>query len=109
MADTIGALVARSRLWAIVVPLPGLWAQIPAGVGPSAESFLATLKRELINRRDYHSRDQARLSIRWWIEARYNPCRLHSTIGHQPLNEREDSHYHHTATQNKVSGPRGNS
>ena len=63
----------------------------------AAESFLGTVHKELVNRADYHNRHQARLSIRWWIEARYNPRRLHSTIGHQPPNEWEDNYYHHTA------------
>jgi transposase InsO family protein len=63
----------------------------------AAESFLGTLKKELVNRADYRNRRQARLSIRWWIEAWYNPRRLHSTIGQQPPNEWEDNYYHHTA------------
>ncbi len=63
----------------------------------AAESFLGTLKKELVNRADYRSRRQARLSIRYWIEAWYNPRRLHSTIGQQPPNEWEDNYYHHTA------------
>ena len=63
----------------------------------AAESFLGTLKKELVHRADYHNRHQARLSIRWWIEAWYNPHRLHSTIGQQPPNEWEDNYYHHTA------------
>ena len=62
----------------------------------AAESFLGTLHKELVNRADYRSRHQARLSIRWWIEAWYNPRRLHSTIGQQPPNEWEDNYYHHT-------------
>ena len=63
----------------------------------AAESFLGTLKKELVNRTHYQNRHQARLSIRWWIEAWYNPRRLHSTIGQQPPNEWEDNYYHHTA------------
>ena len=35
----------------------------------AAESFLGTLKKELVNRNDY----QVRLSIRYWIEAWYKP------------------------------------
>lgn len=64
----------------------------------AAESFLGTLKKkELVNRTHYQTRHQTRLSIRWWIEAWYNPRRLHSTIGQQPPNKRENNHYHHTA------------
>jgi len=57
----------------------------------AAESFVGTLKKELVNRADYHNRHQARRSIRYWIEAWYNPRRLHSTIGHQPPNECADN------------------
>ena len=39
----------------------------------AAESFLGTLKKELVNRNNYKNRYQARLSIRYWIEAWYNP------------------------------------
>ena len=60
----------------------GVW-----GDNAAAEYFLGTLKKELVNRADYRTRHQARLSIRSWIEAWYNPRRLHSTIGHQPPNE----------------------
>ena len=70
----------------------GVW-----GDNAAAESFLGTLKKELVNRQNYRSRHHARLSIRWWIEAWYNPRRLHSTIGQQPPNEWEDNYYHHTA------------
>ena len=58
----------------------------------AAESFLGALKKELVNRNDYQNRHQARLSIRYWIEAWYNPRRLHSTIGQQPPNEWEDNY-----------------
>ena len=83
--------------------LSGLWH--PAVGGPdrgvgdnaAAEYFLGTLKKELVNRADYQSRHQARLSIRYWIEAWQNPSRLHSTIGHRPPNEGEDNKFHHTA------------
>ena len=50
----------------------------------AAESFLGTLKTELVNRNNYRTRHHARLSSRYWIEAWYNPRRLHSTIGQQP-------------------------
>ena len=66
-----------------------------AAAPPSRSSEPSTEK--LVNRTDYHNRHQARLSIRWWIEAWYNPRRLHSTIGQQPPNEWEDNYYHHTA------------
>ena len=42
----------------------GVW-----GDNAAAESFLGTLKKELINRNNYRSRHHARLSIRYWIQA----------------------------------------
>ena len=62
------------------------------GTTQPPNSFLGTLKKELVNRADYQSRHQARLSIRYWIQAWYNPRRLHSTIGQQPPNEWEDNY-----------------
>ena len=60
-----------------------------------AESFLATLKKELVYRRVFKTRAEARLAIRHWIEAWYNRRRLHSALGYQTPIEWED-HYRHT-------------
>jgi transposase InsO family protein len=60
-----------------------------------AESFLATLKKELVHRRTFKTRAEARLAIRHWIEAWYNRRRLHSALGYQTPIEWED-HYRHT-------------
>ena len=60
-----------------------------------AESFLATLKKELVHRRVFTTRAEARLAIRHWIEAWYNRRRLHSKLGYQSPIEWED-HYRHT-------------
>ena len=60
-----------------------------------AESFLATLKKELVHRRVFKTRAEARLAIRHWIEAWYNRRRLHSRLGYQSPIEWED-HYRHT-------------
>ncbi len=56
-----------------------------------AESFFATLKVEHVDRLDYRTRAQARMSIFAWIH-RYNTSRLHSTIGHVPPLEWEHLH-----------------
>ena len=45
-----------------------------------AESFWATLKRELVSRYRFASRGEARRAIVWWI-THYNVRRRHSTIG----------------------------
>jgi len=60
-----------------------------------AESFLATLKKELVHRRVFTTRAEARLAIRHWIEAWYNRRRLHSRLRYQSPIEWED-HYRHT-------------
>ena len=61
----------------------------------TAESFLATLKKELVHRRVFKTRAEARLAIRHWIEAWYNRRRLHSRLGYQSPIDWED-HYRHT-------------
>ena len=45
-----------------------------------AESFWATLKRELISRYRFASRAEARRAIIFWIN-RYNAARMHSSLG----------------------------
>lgn len=45
-----------------------------------AESFFSTLTWELIRRRDWTTRRQARRDIARWITDRYNTRRLHSTL-----------------------------
>ncbi len=46
-----------------------------------AESFFATLKKDLINRRSWPEKNEARSAIFEWIEVFYNRIRLHTTIG----------------------------
>lgn len=48
-----------------------------------AESFFATLECELINRRSWRNRIEARLAVFNWIETWYNPCRRHSALGYE--------------------------
>ena len=47
-----------------------------------AESFFATLKKELTHHESYATREQARRSLFEYIEAFYNRRRLHSTLGY---------------------------
>ena len=47
----------------------------------AVESFMATIKKELIYRRTFKSRNAARLAIFDYIECFYNPVRRHSTLG----------------------------
>jgi putative transposase len=52
-----------------------------------AESFFATLECELIDRRTWKTKAQARLAIFTWIESWYNPRRRHSALGYlSPIN-----------------------
>jgi len=46
----------------------------------SAESCISTIKNELVKRRTFVSRDQARLALFRYIEAFYNPLRRHSRL-----------------------------
>jgi putative transposase len=47
-----------------------------------AESFFATLKKELVHHEDYATRASARASIFEYIEVFYNRQRLHSSLGY---------------------------
>ena len=52
-----------------------------------AESFFASLECELIDRRSFKSKAEARTALFTWIEGWYNPRRRHSGLGQQsPMN-----------------------
>jgi transposase InsO family protein len=46
------------------------------------ESFFATLKKELVHREKYQTREQARASVFHYIEVFYNRKRRHSALGY---------------------------
>lgn len=48
-----------------------------------AESFFASLKKELVHRTRFSTRDQARQHLFVWIEIFYNRQRLHSALGYR--------------------------
>lgn len=48
----------------------------------AAESWFASLKKELVHRRVFRTRDEARREIFRWIETWYNRRRLHSALGY---------------------------
>ena len=56
-----------------------------------AESFFSTLKRELIGKHVYASREEARLDIFRYVEGFYNRERLHSTLGYLSPEEFENT------------------
>jgi transposase InsO family protein len=47
-----------------------------------AESFFATIKRELIDTQTWTTRRQLRAAVFDWIEGWYNTRRLHSSLGY---------------------------
>ena len=49
----------------------------------ACESFISTIKNELLNRQRWASRDQARRAVFQYIETFYNPRRRHSALGYQ--------------------------
>lgn len=52
-----------------------------------AESFFATLEREVLNRRRFKTQAEARMAIFEWLEGWYNPHRRHSSLGYlSPVN-----------------------
>jgi hypothetical protein len=57
-----------------------------------AESFFASLECELIARRTWKTKTEARLAVFTWIESWYNPRRRHSGLGQMsPINfERQE-------------------
>ena len=52
-----------------------------------AESFFATLEREVLSRNRFKNPTEARLAVFEWIEGWYNPHRRHSSLGYvSPIN-----------------------
>jgi putative transposase len=51
------------------------------------ESFFATLETELLDRRRFRTRPEARIAVFEFIEGWYNPHRRHSGLGYDsPIN-----------------------
>ncbi|MCB1575217.1 MAG: integrase core domain-containing protein, partial [Xanthomonadales bacterium] len=48
-----------------------------------AESFFASLECELIDRRSFRTKAEARIALFSWIEGWYNPRRRHSALGYR--------------------------
>jgi putative transposase len=66
----------------------------------TCESFLKTLKREEIYANDYQTLEHLAANIETFVDAYYNPCRLHSALGYRPPDEFErESHADHVSNQ----------
>jgi len=57
-----------------------------------AETFFASLEKELLRRERFPTREAARLRIFWYIECFYNTRRRHSTLGYQTPADYEKQH-----------------
>jgi putative transposase len=62
-----------------------------------AESFFASLKKELVNRTVFPTRNHARKAIANYIEVWYNRQRLHSSHGYRPPSEVRETFNRKTA------------
>ena len=58
-----------------------------------AESFFATLKRELIYRYRWDNATALHRDLYWWIESWYNNRRTHLTLGLRTPNQAHQDHY----------------
>lgn len=64
-----------------------------------AESFFATLKRELVDTRAWPTHARLHRAVFEWIEGWYNTRRLHSALGYRTPAEADRDHQHTTAAQ----------
>ena len=68
-----------------------------------AESFFATLECELIDRRSWPTKTEARMALFTYIEGWYNPRRRHSALGQVSPANFERKHI----DNNRKSAPHG--
>jgi putative transposase len=71
--------------------LPSMGSVADAYDNSMAESFVSTLKRELIHRHSWPNRQSARTAIFEYIEGFYNTRRRHSALGHLSPSEYEQT------------------
>jgi transposase InsO family protein len=57
-----------------------------------AETFFASLEKELLRRERFPTRESARMRLFWYIECFYNPRRRHSGLGYLSPVEYEERH-----------------
>ncbi len=56
------------------------------------ESFFASLEKDLLRRRSFRTKQEARTEVFDYIEVFYNRERLHSTLGYRSPDEYERDH-----------------
>ena len=67
-----------------------------------AESFFANLECELIARRSWNIKTEARLTVFTWIESWHNPRRRHSGLNHQsPMTSRKSFRKKHSTQKTR--------
>ena len=71
--------------------LPSMGSVADAYDNSMAESFVSTLKRELIHRHSWPNRQNARSAIFEYVEGFYNTRRRHSALGHLSPAEYEEA------------------
>jgi len=71
-----------------------------------AESFFASLECELLDRRSFKTKTEARLAVFTWLEGWYNPRRRHSALGYRSPMRFELDHAQGVAMQ-RSSGQHG--
>ena len=71
--------------------LPSMGSVADAYDNALAESFVSTLKRELLHRHSWPSREGVRVGIFEYIECFYNPRRRHSSLGQVSPTEYEEA------------------
>jgi transposase InsO family protein len=73
--------------------------RLTAGDNAVAESFFATIKRELIDTRTWPTRAGLRAAIFEYIEGWYNTRRLHSSLNYRSPAEFEAEIHHNAGRQ----------
>ena len=68
-----------------------------------AESFFASLECELIDRRSFQTKTEARMALFTYIEGWYNPRRRHCALGHLSPVKFERSHHDTNRVQPRAS------
>lgn len=85
--------------------MPSMGAVGDAYDNAMAESFFATLEREVLNRRSFKSPAEARMAVFEWIEGWYNPHRRHSGLGYRSPVNYERAHHQARARMAELLPP----